>query len=123
LLKVLYTTKKYFNNNKCQKYYLTLRPCLKYFWHQKGKLMDKVEMYTRATCGYCKAAKSFLNNHKIEFKEYPVEQWHNLEKMLSRSLGSKTVPQIFWNNNHLGGYDDMIEAFNNKKIILDKELK
>lgn len=85
--------------------------------------MDKVEMYTRATCGYCKAAKSFLNNHKIEFKEYPVEQSHNLEKMLSRSSGSKTVPQIFWNNNHLGGYDDMIEAFNNKKIIVDKELK
>ena len=96
----------------------------KYFWHlKKGKLMDKVEMYTRATCGYCKAAKSFLNNHKIEFKEYPVEQGHNLEKMLSRSSGSKTVPQIFWNNNHLGGYDDMIEAFNNKKIIVDNELK
>ncbi|MBT7934137.1 MAG: glutaredoxin 3 [Thiotrichales bacterium] len=85
--------------------------------------MNKVEMYTRATCGYCKAAKSFLNNHKIMFKEYPVGEGHNLEKMLSRSSGSKTVPQIFWNDKHLGGYDEMIEAFNNKKIIVNKELK
>jgi len=43
--------------------------------------------------------------------------------MLSRSSGSKTVPQIFWNDKHLGGYDEMIEAFNNKKIIVSKELK
>jgi glutaredoxin 3 len=83
--------------------------------------MNKVEIYTRSTCGYCKAAKSFLNDHKIKFKEYAVGEGNNLKVMLTRSSESKTVPQIFWNGKHLGGYDEMIEAFNNKKIIFNEK--
>jgi glutaredoxin 3 len=70
--------------------------------------MPKVELYTKATCGYCTMAKRLLGRKGVDFIEYPVGM--DAEKhteMVRRSDGGRTVPQIFINDMHIGGFDDM----------------
>lgn len=70
-----------------------------------------VEIYTTAICPYCVSAKQFFQNKGLAFQEIRVDQ--NPEKfseMLTRSNNLRTVPQIFINDQHIGGYDDLIAA-------------
>lgn len=71
--------------------------------------MAKVELYTKATCGFCVMAKRVLSRKGISFEEYPVDTDRTkLEEMVSRSGGGRTVPQIFINDTPIGGFDDMV---------------
>ena len=68
----------------------------------------KVEVYSSPICGYCHAAKRLLTNKGIEFEEYNVAfNSDQKREMLTRSGGRHTVPQIFINNDHVGGYDEL----------------
>ena len=70
--------------------------------------MAKIEIYTTPICTYCDRAKQLLRKHNLSFEEINVAS--NLEKreeMLKRSNGRQTVPQIFINNQHIGGSDDL----------------
>ncbi len=70
--------------------------------------MPKVELYTKSTCGYCTMAKRLLDQKGVEFIEYPVgSDSAKLEEMIKRSEGGRTVPQIFINDMHIGGFDDI----------------
>lgn len=67
-----------------------------------------VVMYTTAVCPYCVAAKNFLKQRGVEWREVrvdldPVER----ETMVARA-GRTSVPQIFINGHHVGGFDDMV---------------
>lgn len=71
--------------------------------------MAFVEIYTKAYCPYCVRAKSLLASKNIEFKEYPVDREPALrDEMITRANGGYTVPQIFINQKHIGGCDDMM---------------
>jgi len=71
--------------------------------------MPKVEMYTTAICPYCIRARQLLDTKGVEYREIRVErdraQWRHMTKRSRRN----TVPQIFVNDLHIGGYDDMAE--------------
>ncbi len=70
--------------------------------------MHKVEIYSSPLCGYCYAAKRLLTGKGIDFKEYNVAfDASSKQEMLTRSAGRHTVPQIFINDVHVGGYDDL----------------
>ena len=70
--------------------------------------MAKVEIYTKATCGYCMMAKRLLTRKGIEFVEYPVDSdAEKFDEMVRRSEGGRTVPQVFVNGTPLGGFDDL----------------
>jgi len=70
--------------------------------------MAKVELYTKATCGYCMMAKRLLSRKGIAFEEYPLENDSpKFDEMVRRSGGGRTVPQIFIGDTHIGGFDDM----------------
>ncbi|NOZ32255.1 MAG: glutaredoxin 3 [Alphaproteobacteria bacterium] len=70
--------------------------------------MPKVEIYTTAWCPYCIAAKKLLEQKNVEYSEIPVdESWSLRAAMTKRSRGRRTVPQIFINDEHVGGFDDM----------------
>ncbi len=67
-----------------------------------------VEIYTRPGCGYCSAAKSLLTRKNTMFKEFDVSvdpKWR--AEMLERSPGGTTFPQIFIDQIHIGGCDDL----------------
>ncbi len=69
---------------------------------------NKIEIYTSPLCGYCHAAKQLLAKKKVQFQEYSViYDTERRQEMLSRSAGRHTVPQIFINDVHVGGYDDL----------------
>jgi glutaredoxin 3 len=70
--------------------------------------MAKVEIYTKAFCGYCARAKALLTDKGIAFEEYDITMGGpKRTEMLERSRGSSTVPQIFIDGQHIGGSDDM----------------
>lgn len=72
--------------------------------------MNKIDIYTSATCPYCIKAKKLLQMLKLEFVEHNVDD--NFETMCNE-LSSKynkqiqTVPQIIINNHYIGGYTDL----------------
>ena len=70
--------------------------------------MAKVEIYTKAFCGYCARAKALLNDKGVAFEEYDITMGGpKRAEMLQRSRGGSTVPQIFIDGQHIGGSDDM----------------
>ena len=72
--------------------------------------MTTVEIYTKDYCPYCKKAKELLTKKKVSFTEYDVTyDQEKFEEMVERSFGRRTVPQIFINDTHIGGCDDMHE--------------
>jgi len=70
--------------------------------------MSKVEIYSGDYCPYCVRAKSLLKKKGINFIEYNV-QLHadKRNEMLERSNGARTIPQIFINDRHVGGCDEL----------------
>ena len=72
--------------------------------------MAKVENYTTAICPYCLAAKRLLGKKGVSYTEIDVMMKPGMrDKMIERANGRHTVPQIFINDQHVGGYDDLAE--------------
>ena len=70
--------------------------------------MPKVEIYTKATCSYCWRAKQLLGAKQVEFIEIAVDcGGPDREVMFERAKGRMTVPQIFIDDCHVGGCDDL----------------
>jgi len=70
--------------------------------------MAKVEIYTKAWCGYCARAKALLGDKGVAFDEYDISMGGpTRDEMLKRAPGQTTVPQIFIDGQHIGGSDDL----------------
>ena len=68
-----------------------------------------VEVYTTGYCPYCHRAKALLDHKKVAYKEIRVDENPQLRsEMMTRANGGHTVPQIFINDHHIGGCDDMM---------------
>lgn len=70
--------------------------------------MAKVEIYTWQTCPYCRRAKALLDSKGVQYTEYKIDGDELArDKMAERTGGPRTVPQIFINDKHYGGCDDI----------------
>ncbi|MCK5042195.1 MAG: glutaredoxin 3 [Sphingomonadales bacterium] len=70
--------------------------------------MPKVEIYTGMMCGFCHRAKELLKKKNVSFKEINISMSGKLrQEMMSRSGGGYTVPQIFIDDMHVGGCDEL----------------
>jgi len=70
--------------------------------------MVKVEIYSTVVCPYCTNAKKLLDKKGMQYEEIMVDRNPvEFENMLERSNGRRTVPQIFIDDVHVGGFDDM----------------
>ncbi|AHX12601.1 glutaredoxin [Dyella jiangningensis] len=79
--------------------------------------MPKIEVYSTAVCPYCVSAKNLLKSKGLEWTEVRVDtDPAQREAMLARSGGRRTVPQIFINGHHVGGFDDLAAADRNGKL-------
>ncbi len=67
----------------------------------------KVVMYATRFCPYCMRARRLLKNKHIEFEEISVSGDAALWEKMAQLSGRNTVPQIFINEQPIGGYDDM----------------
>lgn len=70
--------------------------------------MAKVEIYTKFLCPFCTRAKKLLADKGVQFEEYDITMGGpKRAEMLERAKGGSTVPQIFINDAHVGGSDDL----------------
>ncbi len=67
----------------------------------------KVIMYSTRFCPYCMRARRLLKNKGVEFEEIRVGTGNELWQKMEELSGRKTVPQIFINDESVGGYDDI----------------
>ena len=84
--------------------------------------MKKVVIYTGPIWNCCSAAKHLLSKKKVQYEEIDIgEDIEKREEMLKKSNGAKTIPQIFIEEKHIGGYVEL-KALENKGE-LDRLLK
>lgn len=69
----------------------------------------KVEVYCAAGCGYCTGALSLLERKGVNFVEYRVDLQPERRTEMESRAQLTSVPQIFINDQHIGGFDDMVE--------------
>ena len=79
--------------------------------------MSSVELYTKPTCGFCLMAKRLLSKKGVSFSEVNITaQPDRRAEMIQRAKGGSTVPQIFIDGNHVGGFDDLYALENSGKL-------
>ena len=70
--------------------------------------MATVELYTKAFCPFCKHAIALLKKKGVEFSNIDIQVHPELrDTMIARANGASTVPQIFINDQLIGGCDDL----------------
>ena len=70
--------------------------------------MANVEIYTWSTCPYCIKAKALLDAKDVDYKEYNLDgDEPGRTEMSERANGRRSVPQIFIDDKHIGGCDDL----------------
>ena len=78
--------------------------------------MPKIEMYTTASCAFCTAAKMLLKQRGLDYAEIRVDtDMTKREEMLQRAH-RRTVPQIFINDQHIGGFEELAAAAKDGKL-------
>jgi glutaredoxin 3 len=70
--------------------------------------MPEVVMYSTAVCPYCVAAKNFLKSRGLGWREVRVDLDHQERRRMMDLTRRTSVPQIFINGTHVGGYDDLV---------------
>ena len=79
----------------------------------------KILVYSSMLCPYCFAAKKLLKKLNINFEEVLVDNDPKIKnQMIKLSNGRTSVPQVFFGENHIGGYDDLKKFYNEGKLSL-----
>lgn len=68
-----------------------------------------IVMYESKWCGFCRAAKRMLAAKGWDYESRSVDGNANLRAEMTSLTGRTSVPQIFFGEQHIGGYDDMAE--------------
>ena len=69
--------------------------------------MAKVVIYTTTICPYCVRAKMLFQRKGVSYEEIDVSRDNDLRLQLMQQTKQRTVPQIFINDQHIGGCDDL----------------
>jgi len=79
--------------------------------------MSKVEIYTWQYCPFCIRAKSLLKKKNVNFTEYKIDGDEDSRALMTeRADGRRTLPQIFIDNEGIGGCDDLYTLENENKL-------
>ena len=75
-------------------------------------------MYSGPMCAFCDAAKRLLKRNNLEFKEIDISTQDGLrDEMISKANGKRTIPQIFFDDQHIGGYDETRALEKDNKLL------
>ena len=70
--------------------------------------MKVVTIYTGPFCNYCEAAKRLLTRNDLTYNEIDIAKVDGaMDEMIKKANGKRTIPQIFFEDQHIGGYDDV----------------
>ncbi|MGB3238066.1 MAG: glutaredoxin 3 [Geitlerinemataceae cyanobacterium] len=91
-----------------------LNPLLK---RNPERIKARVEIYTWQTCPYCIRAKLLLWWKGVKYTEYQIDGNETARsQMAARANGKRSVPQIFINDRHIGGCDDLYAIDGRKEL-------
>ncbi|MFP4337684.1 MAG: glutaredoxin 3 [Halothece sp.] len=94
---------------------------LKLLGRQPKNYQANVEIYTWQTCPFCIRAKMLLGWKGVKYTEYKIDGDDSARnRMAQRANGKRSVPQIFINNQHIGGCDELyaLDKGNNLDALL-----
>jgi len=69
----------------------------------------EIVVYTAAFCSYCAGAKGLLKKKGVEYLEIRVDEEAGKREEMEQRAGRDSVPQIFIGDQHVGGFDELIE--------------
>ena len=70
--------------------------------------MKNILIYTGPSCNFCDAAKRLLKRNNASFTEINIAEVDGaLDEMIKKANGKRTIPQIFFDDQHIGGYDEV----------------
>ena len=73
-------------------------------------------------CAFCDAAKRLLDRNNLGFKEIDISTNPNLmDEMIKKAGGKRTIPQIFFEDHHVGGYQELRELEKSGKLLSSLE--
>ena len=70
-----------------------------------------IEIYQKDNCFYCMMAVAELQNRKETFVEYKLDGPENIQRLKQKLVEWKTVPQIFIDDKHIGGYHELMQYY------------
>ena len=77
----------------------------------------KVEIYTWSRCPFCIRAKALLEQKNVDYTEYCIDGDEEAREVMSqRANGKRSLPQIFINDSHIGGCDDIFALERQEKL-------
>jgi len=80
-------------------------------------IMKNILMYTGPRCNFCDAAKRLLSRNNLSYKEIDISSKDGLrEEMIEKSNGKRTIPQIFFDDRHVGDYVELRELEKQNKL-------
>ena len=80
--------------------------------------MKKIIMYTGPMCNFCEDAKRLFSRNNIKYKEIDISTKDGLrDEMIKKSNGKRTIPQIFFDDKHIGGYVELRELEKNNQLL------
>ena len=72
--------------------------------------MKNITMYTGPLCNFCDAAKRLFARNNLSYKEIDISTKDGLrDEMIKKANGKRTIPQIFFEDRHIGGYVELRE--------------
>ena len=70
--------------------------------------MKNIVMYTGPLCNFCDAAKRLLSRNNLRYEEIDISTKDGLrDEMIKKANGKRTIPQIFFDDHHVGGYVEL----------------
>lgn len=78
---------------------------------KKGKKM--ITIYGNNVCGYCRKAKNLAEMYNLKYEWKDTDDSETLNELKTSLPGVRTIPQIWWNGAHIGGYEDFAREIEN----------
>ena len=80
--------------------------------------MKTVTVYMGPRCSYCDAAKRLLARNNITYKEINITlEEGKMDEMIKKSNGKRTIPQIFFDEYHVGGFEELRALEKENKLL------
>ena len=72
--------------------------------------MKTITVYSGPLCNFCEAAKRLFSRNNLKYQEIDISMKDGLrDEMIKKANGKRTIPQIFFDDLHVGGYQELRE--------------
>ena len=84
--------------------------------------MKNITVYSGPMCNFCDAAKRLLSRNNLNYNEIDISTKQGLrDEITKRANGRRTIPQIFFDDYHVGGYQELRELEKTGKLLSSLE--